>query len=547
MHFDLNDQGLCLISGPTGAGKSTLCDVVAWGLFGITSKNGTVDEVLKWPGDKVTKVSLMVDPGGSDSILEIVRTRGAKANDLYFINRGDEPRRGKDLLDTQRLINYYLRGIDSDTYLLGAYLHEFSQAAVFFSTTAKIRRNIMEQCADLTLAKTLTENVSEYKRETKKDRETLASKIELLKNDIKHFKSQFDIEDRNKKQWDTNKLDKITKVAGLAQYFSALKDATILGLHENHEFHKLKTFKDIKDLENELKSDSYFTDKRQLIQAERLKIKEVCSECGSPKNSGKALVLTKAENNLTKEEYENKQRLSGISSLKAHLKRTEDAFKRDLDRESARQNPYDSQVLQLKEEKNPFSLSPIAKALKQANINLKQAENEITGLSVLLADLNVLTDLIEQMRSELITNTVGFLEQRCNIYLNDYFDAELRVQFQAASSDKIDVEIYKDGNLASYTQLSKGQRQILKLCFGVSVMESVSNRSGTSFNAVFFDEALSGCDENIKSRAFRLLERVSLNHESVFVIDHSESFKSLFNNKFDVALVNGASVIEQTL
>jgi len=43
LEFDFSPQGLTLIEGPTGSGKSTLCDAIPWILFGRTAKDGALD------------------------------------------------------------------------------------------------------------------------------------------------------------------------------------------------------------------------------------------------------------------------------------------------------------------------------------------------------------------------------------------------------------------------------------------------------------------------------------------------------------------------
>jgi ABC-type lipoprotein export system ATPase subunit len=88
LEFDFNSNGLTLISGPTGSGKSTLCDIVPWILFGRTSKGGAVDEVRSWDAEEATTGTLMLHG--------ISITRSRKPNDLTI-----DGRRGKDLNDTQ--------------------------------------------------------------------------------------------------------------------------------------------------------------------------------------------------------------------------------------------------------------------------------------------------------------------------------------------------------------------------------------------------------------------------------------------------------------
>ena len=174
LDFEFDSKGLTLVSGPTGAGKSTLCDLVPWVLFGTTAKGGKVDDILSWSGG-ITKGEILVE-SGFKIIMKVCRTRSKGSNDLYYTfmegkNRDEEcaPLRGKDLNDTQELIHAHL-GMAADTYLASAYLHEFSLTNQFFITSAKNRRLLTEQVADLTLATTLTKKTAEYKKTVKKEK-----------------------------------------------------------------------------------------------------------------------------------------------------------------------------------------------------------------------------------------------------------------------------------------------------------------------------------------------------------------------------------------
>ena len=48
LDFDFNNQGLTLIQGSTGSGKSTLQDIAIWTVLGITAKDGNADDVRNW-------------------------------------------------------------------------------------------------------------------------------------------------------------------------------------------------------------------------------------------------------------------------------------------------------------------------------------------------------------------------------------------------------------------------------------------------------------------------------------------------------------------
>jgi DNA repair exonuclease SbcCD ATPase subunit len=83
------------------------------------------------------------------------------------------------------------------------------------------------------------------------------------------------------------------------------------------------------------------------------------------------------------------------------------------------------------------------------------------------------------------------------------------------------------------------------LCFGVAVMKTVAERQAIKFEQVFLDEFLDGLDENFKTKAFRFLESLAMDYGSMFVVEHSESFKSMFSNSYKVSLIDGKSQIEQ--
>ena len=455
VEFDFQNQGLTLIAGPTGAGKSTLMDATPWCMFGGTAKGGNVDEVCSWNSKEKTYGVVYLEGG-----LEIHRARNP--NDLYIIQENDtgtvSAQRGKDLKDTQKLIDNLL-GIDYDTYLAGAYFHEFSQTAQFFTTTAKIRRQICEQIVDLSMAKKLTENISKKSKELEKTRFDIAVGINELRIEISTLECIKETEEARKNRWEIE--------------------------------HK-STAKYITDLYNKFESNRKQT------------ISKKCSLC---------------------------------KTILEHPYEVVDTS----------ENPYLERLEEVKRAKNPYKLSTknysdeiAAKSVKLA----KQKETE-ESLNDQQNDLDILQDVTAAFRSTLIINTIEYIENSTNDILSRHFDAEIQVSFNAADNDKLEVLIYKDGNEASFTQLSKGQRQLLKLAFGVSVMKGVSNHKGVHFSQIFFDEALDGLDETLKIKAYDLLQELSKYHESVFVVEHSEALKAMFENSYSVRLENGQSQIEK--
>lgn len=452
LEFNFEDQGLTLIQGATGSGKSTLCDIIPWILFGKTAKDGGVDEIRSWQSNDLTYGSLLLDSG-----VNIVRIRGNKANDLYFSTVPMAIQRGKDLNDTQKLINNLL-GLSAEQYLSGAYLHEFSQTAQFFTTTAKNRRAICEQIVDLTLAKKLQEKTSTYKKELSIGINKLHSKQLTIKSNLELLQRMKQAEKTKASTWEVNHKKTI-------EYTGACYDK--------------------------------FEKNRKKI------ISNSCKACGT--------VLAEPQEVIDTSE-----------------------------------NPYATKLIEIEKEENPHSgaVKDFTDELNDYNAKLLELEAQYIAYGSDYSDLDTLEDVVSTLRSTLISNTIKYVESQTNDLLIKHFDAEIKVEFETTDNDKLEVSIQKDGNICSYTQLSKGQRQLLKLCFSVSIMQAVQNQQGVKFDQIFLDEALSGLDDTLKIKAFRLFAELATVYNSVFVIDHSTGLKELFDNKHTVELINGFSYIQ---
>lgn len=495
LEFSFENQGLTLIQGSTGSGKSTLCDAISWVLFGRTAKDGAVDEVLSWSASGPTKGTIILTDSAASSAFSIMRIRGEKANDLYFDTgpASAKMQRGKDINDTQKQINNLL-GVTVDAYLAGAYYHEFSQTAQFFTTTAKNRRSICEQLVDLSLPKTLQNRLSEQSK-------VLNKQEQAYDRDIRLF---------------GDRLERLPKTADLkakANTFAVDKKKSLDSLNNK-----------IDALVNTVKSDDYFKAIKQDLLASRHDLGSgTCGECGAKKHSAEHTKIEVKLAELAQEIRLNEQQKSLLKDLI-----------KQLDTEIATENTYAALA-----KENEIQTADLT--IKLDLTVLKHTENA-TGIS----DLETLLEVTADLRSVTIKNTISRLESQTNKLLEDYFDSEIKVTFEVEAADKLDVTILKDGNLCAYTQLSKGQRQLLKLCFGVSVMRQVANHNGVSFNCAFLDEALDGMDDALKIKTYRLLQELSKDFESLFVVDHSESLKAMFSNKYSVELINGESRIEKS-
>ncbi len=543
LSFDYTAQGLTLISGPTGSGKSTLCDIAPWILFGVTSKGGTVDEVRSWNADEPTTGTISIELSDK-SIIEVTRTRGSsKENDLYYSVDCAAGVRGKDIRDTQDMLNNHLE-IDSQMYLAGAYFHEFSQTAQFFTAPAKQRRQLTEQLVDLRLAITLTDKISFFKKELSSNKESRTYNLTRLKDKISYLEKSLAMEDELEGKWDDRWIERLNELSLLQGNFEKDKNQRIQDIRIEHTKKTIELQYDIAQIE--VQPDTHYSE-INVIQAELDKPTEQCPGCGNPLDSAKRALYTKRLYELNQEISENTNRNILQTRLSQSLEKHLQTLEPLLLVETSRINTYAAQVTALNKEVNPHSatINIYSAQIQEAEELIIKLEKELQDISVELADLETLQDITGIFRATLIKQMIVELETSTNEMLSKHFDAEIRVLFDIADSDKLEITIMKDGNQCSYTQLSKGQRQLLKLTFSLSVMRSVANYNGVSFNAIFLDEFVEGLDDVLKIKAYGLLQELSTQYESVFCIDHNEALKSMFDNRYEVALINGESQIEE--
>lgn len=521
--FDFQDQGLALIHGATGSGKSTFQDVVVWVLFGCTAKDGAVDEVRSWTsGSEPTTGTLEVStPGGE---MTVTRIRGANSqNDLYWSEGGDSEKfRGKDITETQVLLEKRL-GVSKSLYLCAAYFSEFNPAAKFFSASAKERRAIFEDLVDMTFPVTIAEGAAAKKRDAKATHRIAelewAKAEQELTSSIRHLEST-SISHSN---WDREAKTRVQALASKIQNFEKEKVSKINALET-----RVQAWEQQRDVKV-----GKLLDRLEFAQNRHVEVTSApCPTCG---RGGIGTV----EDSQTVVD----QLIESINDLRD----SENPHHAPLEDAKQWQGAEPSSLEALLDEKNPFSntLLKATDAVTQAKASRNKSFQSCKTYATEISTYEQLADLALDLRTNKLVNAVSQIETRTNKALEIHFDAEIRIGIKPVAGDKLDVTIHRNGHECAYTQLSKGQRQLLRLCFVVSIMQGASEQAGVHFDALFFDESLDGLDSEFKLKAYTLFQALATQHPSVFVIDHATELKSLFNKQYQVTLEGDHSVIEE--
>lgn len=508
--FDYSDLGLSLVYGATGSGKSSLLDIAPWVLFGLTAKGGKVDDIRSWQSDEPTEGTLTLQIG--NDTITVKRVRGTPTqNDLLWwdgVSGGVTNHRGKDIKDTQRLLNERL-GVTPDLYLAAAYASEFSPTARFFTETAKRQREIFDLVADLSFPITLAERASSARKEAKKELDTTERSYAKATGRLEELLRSKDLAAKQAASWEKSQARAIAELEARAQNFEAEKAEKLKELVKLHIEWDRKKARDL-----EIQQD------QMIIYPD---IDDECPTCGEP--------ISRRHHKAAFEKYNYLQ-----STVNPYLGRIEDA--------EFNKPGFDWMIKCKKEEDNPYASTLLSIDIEHATYYraLGLHSETLTELEANISSLTQLIDLSSTMRGTLLTRTVSEIQTETNRILETYFDGEIRVAF-TLDDDSLQVGITKNGYECNYAQLSKGQRQLLKLSFMASVMRSAANEAGIRFDQLFFDESLDGLDSDLKVKAYGLFQELAQDR-GVLVIDHSQELREMFDSRIHVTLNGDHSELE---
>lgn len=554
--FDFNNLGLALIYGKTGAGKSTIADMVSWILFGVTAKDGAVDDVRSWTHmGEPTAGSLTVMVGSS--FISVHRIRGTQSeNDLYWTDGEGPPRRGKDMTETQKFIEQRL-GVTPELYAIGAYFHEFSPAGSFFTAKAKQRRELFEQLANLSLPVNLAEKTQNEKKKAKIEISAANISLAALDAKLEQLRKSHANASTSRDRWDANQNELIQEIKNKVSGFDKAKAGQIADLRrkrDSFESGRQMTVAALKLQASNCRTliESFGTNYHEQIMALRDKISKLgmdaCPTCKTPRSHVQRAQYEKQIADILQQQNERSNRANELTAILTKLRTEESAvnpFDAQVESAQASVNNF-SELLAAEEGKiNPFTptLVQIAQDIKTAQDEQKKVTKQFKAANARYVSLDTLYDLSSVLRAKLLEQVTCEIENLTNSYLLKHFDSELSVQFAVDNSDNLQVVIQKSGYECSYKQLSKGQRGLLKLTFGLAIMKAASDKAGVFFDTLFFDEALDGLDSELKVKAFSLFEELGKSHNSVMLVEHATEFQNLFETKLHVEMCDEQSYV----
>ena len=541
-------NGVTLITGDNlddntseGAGKSSIFEALTWCLYGQSSRDVNLDDVIH-TGEKTCIVEVELNDGTI-----IVRSR--KPNQLYIEYKGSVEQ-GKDIKETQKLIEKLI-GISHSSFMNSVYFAQ-NYSNKFITATQENKAKILSELQDLSIfdkaSKTSADKAKDIKNSVLVQ---LAMEKNYADNNLLQIKSEINTFEKLSQTFDKDRMSQLDEVIAASYTVSIkindlenqIKDITNLSSIDS----KMDESEEIQRQLIECKSQLYHIGMMK-AQKEQAIANRNCPTCGQEvqKDSCEDIVIPddtelKGKHDYLKEEH------SRVMLECAHLinKKNENSLlKEKVQNLQEQKNQITREIERVERLDNPY-----LNKLEELSINKKKLYNklEVINQSILLQNTlqtryEYLKDGFKQIKSYVFQSLLSELNRSTNRYLNELFEVPASIIFDNISDDgeisKIKTTVMLDGNERSLGLLSGGQFRRVQLAVDFALSDIVAQRSKNPINVKILDEAFKDLSEPSMERIVGVLQKMS---GCTILIEHNSIIKNIVNRVYKVELKEGIS------
>lgn len=598
LSFSLS-KGITLLEGynyddntEEGCGKSAILNAICWGLYGKIPKSIKADDIISF-GEHSVAVEIELLDGST-----IIRQKGPNKLVLKYSNGVCVEK--SDVRETQKFIDSHI-GIDFDSFCFTVYFSQSSQDR-FLVTTPETKSKILTKILDLSIYDNARSKCKDLASQIKKEvndieYRILSAKAILSKSiDEKKFLSSMLLEKTQSLPDIQKSIDLYIKRRGLIQE-ELLKEKQVKPsnykdlLQEAEKANQQALISLHVQLSNKMniqKERDYNIDRLLRVRYEIKKLEEKinsfsslnlhrCPSCGQAVSKDKEHVLSIEKKLLIKNLEKSKSEESAINitlqslvvpdtaELEKKIKERSDKLK-DIKKSIATFNTNENKIgaltaeiesigkfiehtkagketLKKEADKIKSKIADIDKEVSEKEAEINRLDSSRTALEDKYNQYNLLIDAFKEIKLYIYSNALQTLNNNINVYLEELFDAptELRLTNTDDSGgiSKIDAEALYNGKICSIANFSGGQQKRLQLAVDLAISDLLAERTKRSYNLLIFDEVFSkDLSFTSQQKVLKLLEKLD---KSILLVDHSELFKGIINQRLYIELANGIS------
>ena len=532
-----------------GTGKTTIINGLSYAIYGQALTNIKRDNLINKINCKGMLCTVTFEKDGVKYHIE----RGRKPNLLRF-SINDQEQELSDLdesqgdsRETQKAIEEVF-GMKHEMFKHLIALNTYTEP--FLSMKAADQRAIIEQLLGITILSEKAESLKDAIKISKDSIATENTRIETVKASNERIQQSIESLIRKQRMWEeqketalTNLLKSIDRLSDIDIDQEILNQRALADWNANKKEHESLASLSAKQT-SALEKEQRILEKleRELVSLTEHK----CHTCGQELHDSKHTEIMSAKSTQIEESRgvinEHLEELSVIVeaiSLLGELgicptviydnleqalnhKNTLGGLERDITIKTAEENPYDDQIVELKET-----------AVQEIDWNGLNEMVRVKDHQEFLHKL--LTNKDSFVRKRIIDQNLAFLNQRLTYYL-DKIGLPHTVEFQ----NDLTVIITQLGQDLDFDNLSRGERNRLILSLSWAFRDVWENLY-TSINLLFIDELVdSGMDASGVESSIAVLKRMTRERDkNVFLISHRDDLTSRVNHVLKVIKENG--------
>jgi DNA repair exonuclease SbcCD ATPase subunit len=520
-----------LVLGDNGSGKSSISDVIKFGIYGRINTKRISDLPNRYNKNLFVKIYIEKNKN-----TEIIIERGVAPNYLkLFINRKEYDQAGKK--NIENYIENELIGIPYYVFnnIISLSINDFKS---FLNMSSNDKRMIVDKIFSLEILNTIRTLVKDEIKNIKNNIFLLEKEIEMIDRQIKEFETELTKLENSLKIDFKKKSDGIsTKINKATTKINEIND-----LMKKIETKETKILDDISILNDEISKKKF--QKKEISKKIKLYENDQCPTCGSN-------LKTEEHQHLHSEFIKDDIKIQeNLESLNISLKNIRDSREK-IDSKKRIINDQKTRVLlviqrletESFESKKNMSGSKTTSFIKKQKKNITIKRTSIAKKEDSQGNKQTFYKLIDdifgdkgvkQLALQKILPTLNMEIKKVllNMSMNDYI-----VKFDT----KFDPHITQLGHVVSVQQLSTGERKKMDFAILLALVRLLKIKH-SGMNLIFLDEIFSSIDAD---GIFHILEILKSNttelNLNIFVINFSPLPSEQFDYKIEVKKLNNFS------
>jgi len=522
-NFD-NLKGLIKLSGPIGAGKTTLAEAILWGLYG-TVKGQNNSQLVAW-NTKFCEIELNLT--SKDKEIHIIRN----IREPLIVEVDGKTLSASNKRNTQEILEYELYDVPK-LAIVKMCVISFNA----FNSLAAMNPGETKQFLDDVFGFKI---FTDYNNEVILERKNQQNEAIKLQSVYEENLNQ--IENLKRKQvLQTTHLQESVDITGLKTTRQNL-------INEGLSLKEGKTNK-ITERNNKCAEHDKIINEYQGKMSEAMTLGKQAKEHYNKFKTGICPTCGQKIDQAHIDEYKNK--------YDEYIKIYQEWEAKKKNEEISKQNTYDSYAESLKNfdmqmDELRKKISVIDSEIKSYNDSVQlindnydeliteyeqksnKIKEQLDKCDIEIAEWNEMNELFTKtLRYNLLETLIPHINRSIQFFINK-LDQSYKVEFDQEFKAHIFVDSY-DKEIA-YNNLSTGQKKSLDLAIIFGILQNVI--ASVNFNIFLLDELFSNMDVDTRNIMLSLLNETMDKENSVFVINHAEMQDDYFKHKIRVKLEN---------